>query len=84
MKEDKTCNDRTEEINQQWESLGKQFVDWHVEYGKNFSRTLNPTKTDEELGLDQPFFQSEIFDFYSNEGKRFSSFLEKIKNKFGR
>mgnify|MGYP004562789903 FL=1 len=82
MKEDNNVNNRTEEINKEWENLGKQYIQWHVDYGKNLSRSLNPTKTDEELGFNEPIYQFQLFSFWKNEINRFSNFIKKLKNKF--
>lgn len=82
MKEDNNVNNRTEEINKEWENLGKQYIQWRVDYGKNLSRSFNPTKTDEELGFNKPIYQFQLFSFWKNEINRFSNFIKKLKDKF--
>ena len=82
MKEDNNVDNRTDEINKEWENLGKQYIQWRVNYGKNLVRAFNPTKSDDELGLNEPIFQFQVFSFWKNEINRFSNFIKKFKDKF--
>ena len=45
-------------------------------------RMMNPDKTDEELGLDQPFLDEMQIDFWQGEVDRFGNFINKIKHLF--
>lgn len=49
------------------------------EYAKNFIRWTNPTKTDEELKLNQPCYEDKLLSVYRNDGKKIGRLFRRIK-----
>ena len=74
--------ERQQQLNEQWVDLNRRRINLHCDSGRNMLRMMNPDKTDEELGLDQPFLDEMQIDFWQGEVVRFGNFINKIKHLF--
>lgn len=74
--------ERQQQLNEQWVDLGRRRINIYCDSGRNMLRMMNPDKTDEELELEQPFFNEMQIDFWQGEISKFEKFLNKIKHFF--
>lgn len=54
-------------------------VNLKKEQSRNFIRWTNPTKTDEELKINQPCYEDKLLSVYQNDAKRVGGLLRRIK-----
>lgn len=48
----------------------KRFVKLQTDFVRDTMRSAHPDKTDKELGIDRPFLEEQILDFYSSKLKK--------------
>ena len=64
-----------------WE-FKKKRTSLQADYVRELTRMTHPNKTDEELGLDQPFLQEQTLEFAEEDFHKIQNFFDKIGNKF--
>lgn len=64
-----------------WE-FEKKRTSLQADYVRELTRMTHSSKTDEELGIDQPFLQEQALEFAEEDFHKIQNFFDKIGNKF--